>query len=375
LLASEGRAIDNRGILHERCCNPSHSEPGRVDAVVEAAHAGHAVPFGHNMIRTPPEIDAPDSTWNRLAARTLQGDPFCCRSEWPLSIQQAFFPKRPLHLRESGSGFLALAERRYRGLGPTLEPLDSLWLFGSPLIGPGAPDLLEAFLAERASQGLSANLVLSGVLPDQPLRERILRSFHARYEIYRARTVVVCSASLEGGLEGFLARRSALFRKRLRQAARRAGERGLRFERVSARSPSQSDATFRRMLAVERTSWKGLEDNGITDPQSTRFYRALSRRLTVAAAGRVVFACVDGRDVGFIFGGVADGVYRGQQFSYADDWHEASIGNLLQQEQIRWLEEDGILRYDMGPMMDYKRHWTEREITMHVLLLRPKSRR
>jgi CelD/BcsL family acetyltransferase involved in cellulose biosynthesis len=129
------------------------------------------------------------------------------------------------------------------------------------------------------------------------------------------------------------------------------------------------------MLAVERTSWKGLEDNGITDPQSTRFYRALSRRLTVAAAGRVVFACVDGRDVGFIFGGVADGVYRGQQFSYADDWHEASIGNLLQQEQIRWLEEDGILRYDMGPMMDYKRHWTEREITMHVLLLRPKSRR
>ncbi len=325
------------------------------------------------MIRTASEIDCPDSTWNRLAARTLQGDPFCCRSEWPLSIQQAFFPKRRLHLRESASGFLALAERPYPGLGPTLEPLDSLWLFGSPLLGPGAPDLLEAFLAERASQGLAANLVLSGVLPDQPLRERILRSFHARYEIYRARTVGVCSASLEGGLEGFLGRRSALFRKRLRQAARRAGDRGLRFERVQARTPARSDAAFRRMLAVERTSWKGLEENGITDPRSTRFYRALSRRLAVAGAGRTIFACVDERDVGFIFGGVADGVYRGQQFSYAEDWHDASIGNLLQQEQIRWLEEDGILRYDMGPVMDYKRHWTEQKTAMHVLLLRPKA--
>lgn len=324
------------------------------------------------MIRSPGELDHADSTWNRAARRTVQGDPFCCRTEWQLSIQQAFFPKRRLHLRESASGLLALAERRHPGLGPTLEPLDSLWLFGSPLLGPGAPDLLEAFLAERASQGLSANLVLSGVLPDQPLRERILRSFHARYEIYRARTVGVCGASLEGGLEGFLSRRSALFRKRLRQATRRAAARGLRFERVQPGDRTESDAAFRRMLAIERTSWKGLDDRGITDARSTRFYRALARRLADTGAGRMIFARSDERDVGFIFGGVADGVYRGQQFSYAEDWHAASIGNLLQQEQIRWLEEDGILRYDMGPVMEYKQHWTEHRITMHVLLLRPK---
>ncbi len=327
------------------------------------------------MILSLADLDDPDSIWNRAAAQSHQGDPFSCRTEWQLSIQQTYFPKRRLHLRANDSGFLALAERRHPGLGPTLEPLDSLWLFASPLLGPGALELLEDLLDERAIAGRPANLVLSGVLPDVPLKTQILRSFHDRFEIFRARTTSVCSASLEGGLEGFLGRRSALFRKRLRQADRRASERGLRFERIRPGDRAESDAAFRRMLAVERTSWKGLADCGITEIGSSRFYRALARRLAVSGAGRVIFARDGERDVGFIFGGIAADVYRGQQFSYAEDWHPASIGNLLQREQIRWLEEDGIARYDMGPVMDYKSHWTEQRTSMQVLLLRPKPKR
>ena len=325
------------------------------------------------MIRSAPEFDRLDSPWNRAAERSSQGDPFCCRTEWQLSIQEAFFPSRQLHLRESSSGLLALAERSYPGLGPTLEPLDSLWLFGSPLLGPGAADLLEAFLAERASQGRSSNLVVSGLLPEDPLRDRILRSFHARYDIYRAKTVEVCSASLAGGLEGFLARRSPLFRKRLRQAARRAESRGLGFERISLRSAAEAHETFERMLAVERTSWKGIDHCGMTETESSRFYRALAQRLAASGTGRVIFARADERDVGFVFGGLAGAVYRGQQFSYAEEWRASSIGNLLQQEQLRWLEEEVVLRYDMGPLMDYKCHWAEIRTPMEVLLLRPKS--
>jgi len=325
------------------------------------------------MICSAPDFDQPDSSWNREAERSGQGDPFCCRTEWQLSIQEAFFPRRRLHLRESASGVLALAERKYPGLGPTLEPIDCLWLFGCPLLGEGATDLLEALLAERASQGQRSNLIVSGVLPGEPLRDQILRSFHARYDIYRAKTVVVRSASLEGGLDGFLGRRSAVFRKRLRQAARRAESRGLVFERVVARNAAESDACFDRMLAVEKTSWKGIDRCGMSETESSRFYKALSRRLAVSGAGRAIFARVDERDVGFIFGGLAGPVYRGQQFSYDDAWSAASLGNLLQQEQLRWLEEEGILRYDMGPEMEYKHHWTEIRTAMQVLLLRPKS--
>jgi CelD/BcsL family acetyltransferase involved in cellulose biosynthesis len=331
------------------------------------------VPYGSTMIRSAADLDHPDSAWNRAAARSPQGDLFCCRTEWQLSVQEVFFPKRRLHLRESGAAVLALAERDYPGLGATLEPLDSLWLFGSSLLGPGAADLLEAFLGERAAAGRSANLLLSGVLPDDPLRERILRSFNRRFDLYRAKTVGVCSASLDGGLDGFLARRSPLFRKRLRQAARRGTEKGVRFERVELRSEAEADAAFRRMLAVERTSWKGIGHCGMTEKGSSRFYRALARRLALSGTGRAIFACAEERDVGFIFGGLAQHCYRGQQFSYAEDWSHESIGSLLQQEQIRWLEEEGIVRYDMGPVMDYKHHWTEIQIGMEVLLLRPKA--
>lgn len=91
----------------------------------------------------------------------------------------------------------------------------------------------------------------------------------------------------------------------------------------------------------------------------------------MSGSGRVMFARHEGRDIGFIFGALFGNVYRGQQFSYADDWKGASIGNLLQLEQIRWLCEEGAIRYDMGPQMGYKRHWTERRTLITTLALRP----
>jgi hypothetical protein len=44
---------------------------------------------------------------------------------------------------------------------------------------------------------------------------------------------------------------------------------------------------------------------------------------------RVVLATRDGEDVGFIFGGMIDAIYRGQQFSFADACRDLSLGNLL----------------------------------------------
>lgn len=192
------------------------------------------------------------------------------------------------------------------------------------------------------------------------------------YEIYRIKTVNVCSASLDGGLDGFLSRRSRLLRRRLRQATRRARDAGVEYERSTPQSPAEAAAAFERMLGVERTSWKGLERRGMDDRYSRLFYSAMMRRLAVSSSGRVIFARAGERDVGFIFGGLAGTIYRGQQFSYADDWAPFSIGNLLQQEQIAWLAEDNVVTYDMGPLMDYKHHWTETRIGMEVLLLRPR---
>lgn len=320
------------------------------------------------------ELDQPDSFWNQAASASEQGDPFCCRTEWQLSLQETYFPRRRLVLRRNATSLLALAERRYPDLGPILEPLDSLWMFGSPLLGPEALDLLESLLAERRMAGEPATTLITGVLPGSGLREALRQRMRSGFDLFRVGTIQVVCASLEGGLDGFLARRSRVFRKRLRQATQLAAARGLVFERLAPRTASESDAAFARMLAVERTSWKGLAGRGIEEPTSSAFYAAMARRLAVAGTGRVIFARLAERDVGYIFGGLAGRVYRGQQFSYADDLAPWSIGNLLQQEQIRWLVEDGVERYDLGPWMAYKDHWTERPVGMEALLLRPKAR-
>ena len=110
----------------------------------------------------------------------------------------------------------------------------------------------------------------------------------------------------------------------------------------------------------------------MAEPPSLQFYKAMLRRMAIAGTARVMFARDgEGRDIGFIFGGLAGTTYRGQQFSFVEQWRSASIGNLLQIEQIGWLCEEGVRRYDMGPEMRYKHHWTERQTAMSTWLLRP----
>lgn len=307
------------------------------------------------------EVDRPDSDWNLLAAQSTPADPFCCRTEWQLSFHEAFAPRRRLHLIAAGDSMIAFA-----GFEHGLEPVESHWHFACPLLGPHAVELLAAF----ASRQRVPNVVLGGLLTGSPLLEDVTARMRARYDIHRLATETMVCASLEGGFDGYLARRSPRWRRNLRQAARRAQLRGVGFERCVPRAPEQVAAVYERMLAVERGSWKGIGSCGMAEPPSRLFYAAMLRRLAQSAGGRVMFARHQGRDIGFIFGGLAGSTYRGQQFSYVDDWHAFSIGNLLQVEQIRWLCEDGVVRYDMGPNMPYKRHWTELAVPIEVWLLR-----
>lgn len=319
------------------------------------------------------ELDRPDSVLNRAAAQTVQADPFCCRTEWQFSFHEAFHPQQPLHFREGGGSVVAFAKARHPRIGPLLQPVESHWCFGSPLLGPDAIDLLDSLLREEAMRDRPA-VLLSGLVPGSALPRRVAGRFRSRYEIVHLKPETLCSASLEGGPDAFLSRRSAQLRKRLRQAERRATERGVSFERCVPRSVAEADAAYARMLRVERASWKGIGRCGMAEPPALEFYRQMLRRLSRSASGRVMFARCDEKDIGFILGGLAGARYRGQQFSFAEDWRPWSIGNLLQLQQIRWLCEEGVARYDMGPLMDYKVHWTELRQRIEARLLRPRSR-
>lgn len=325
-----------------------------------------------SAMRTREQFDVADGAMDRAAAQTQHGDPLCCRTEWQLSYLDAFLPKR-VHcvFRERHGSVLAFCQGALSGGRPVLVPIDHSWKYGSPLLGGGAVAMLADLLREPVFCVVAPSVLLTGLTSGSTRHSELQREFARTHAFERDGSVLQCSASLDGGYEGWLSRRSGHFRRRLRAAERNAVASGVVFERCVPRDGREARSVFARMLAIELQSWKGIGECGMEQPESRVFYSRMLERLSRIGAGRVVFAVHDGVDIGFVFGGMVNGIYRGQQFSYVESWKSASIGNLLQQEQLRWLGEEGAHRYDMGPMMDYKAHWTEERVRMESWWLAP----
>ena len=321
---------------------------------------------------SPHRFDQPNSTWNTAVETGKHGDPFCCRTEWQLAFHEAFAPNRDLCITQQEGSLNAFALRRTKNSGTLFEPIESSWMFGCPLLGPNAIPMLSELLDSHPT----ASVLLSGMDIDDSRTEQILHTFGYRYEIAHVDATTACRASLDGGLDGYLSRRSAKHRRGMRNASRRIRESGVSFERHAPSTQAEADAVYARIIAIEERSWKGIGKCGMNKPPSLQFYLGMLRRMATSACGRVMFARHNDTDVGFIFGGLCGpnakgNTYRGQQFSFADDWRRASLGNVLQFEQLSWLCEEQVARYDMGPVMDYKHHWTEIKARIDAIAMRP----
>lgn len=305
--------------------------------------------------------------WTRTALSTRQVDPFCCTPPWQLSFHHAFAPERALLIRESSGNLLLFAEKVLAPDNILLTPIEQNWLFGCPLLGKQAVELLADTLVEiqHHYSPYFPRIVISGIRPGGVLAKRLIHTFSRDFRLFQLidTTSTQCSASLANGVDGYLSRRSARQRKKLRSVERAATDCGIWFERASPTTPEAAAETFSRILAVEQTSWKGIELCGMDQEPAASFYNTMTTRLAATTQAYTIFAKHESEDIGYIFGGLAGKIYRGQQFSYSEQWRDHSIGNLLQLEKIRWLSEQGCKRYDMGPIsgpkMDYKRHWTE----------------
>jgi len=324
----------------------------------------------------PQHWDTADSNWNRAVADSNVVDPFCCRTDWQLSFHQAFAPQREVYISQSAGSVVAFAQTATAYQRKLYTPLEALWLYGSPMLGAHGVELLEQVIRDLSRHDQSAQgpplFLVSGFQIGGPVQAELVQRFERRFQLLLCNQEILCSASLAGGLEGYLTRRSASHRRGLKKQSNRARSLGIGFARHRPLDVQQADQLFARMIEVEKKSWKGIRQCGMAEQPSALFYQTMLHRLALAGAARIMFARHAGEDIGFIFGGVFDGIYRGQQFSYVDHWQRHSIGNLLQIEQIRWLCEEHAVRYDMGPMMDYKQHWTEHRDRIAAWYLAPR---
>ena len=323
----------------------------------------------------PNSLPEHQAAWEKAAISTNQADPFCCTPTWQMAFHDAFSPKRRLLIAAHSNSLVAFAEHISPEGKAYLTPIEPHWFFGCPLLGKNAVEMFDAMMEEieRLYAPAFPPIIISGIRPGGILSRRLIKTFADRFDLYLHSSGVQCAASLAGGVDGYLSRRSANHRKKLRRQLRRASEAGVYFERVAPTSFEGAEKTYARVIAVELKSWKGIGKCGMAETPAKKFYDSMLKRLASAHDGRIVFARYEDKDIGFIFGGMAGRIYRGQQFSYAEEWKHCSIGNLMQMEQIKWLCEEGARRYDMGPLvgpkMGYKSHWTEKRSKFQTWIL------
>jgi len=317
----------------------------------------------------PIDIAAIADDFDREVAATPAIDRFCSSSAWILAAASALMPPRAAFSFAGTSGYFAAMRGLHPAGFPYIEPLELAWGLAAPLIGRDPAALAAEVVTALAARRDWQLAIFAGLTADGPQRRALDRVLPPRWERRRGTPTVRHVASLDGGVDGFLARRSRELRKSLRKAMRAATEAGVVFESVRGESAADAAALYARIQQIEAASWKARDGVGISSGPMRLFYQLMLPRLCEQGQQRTLFARLADRDVGYIFGAVFEGEYRGLQFSYDDDYAELGIGGLLQYHQVLELCADGVGRYDLGTEMDYKRRWAEDVMTTEMLVL------
>ena len=312
------------------------------------------------------ELEAHADVWDAAVARDAAVDPFCTGSAWQLSFHDAFEPERVLFFERAGDDVVVLAQKEGGALGPLLEPLEDMWGFGSPLVGPGAGALLASALLRRPCA-----VLLLGLPMDRARLAPLAEALSGRFAARALRPTTRRVASLVDGVDGWLSRRSAQFRRNLRAAARRVAEAEIRWRYVRAPEPDALAPLYDEILEVERRTWKSAAGNAADRPPMRTFYASLWPRLAGRGELRVLVAERAGRAVGYCHGAARADHFRGLQVSFDDACRDLGLGNVLQLEMIRRLVDEGVGHYDLGAQSAYKDRWAEPGLTTFGLLLQP----
>lgn len=320
------------------------------------------------MIRVGKDELARDAAaFDRAVAVTPEIDRFCSASAWVLAADAALMGPRTPWIWRSDAGWIATAKADRPG-GRYLEPLELAWGLACPIVGADPVALVDALLRVASADPDWDALLLAGIAADGGHAWALRRGLRPGWRLGRGPSTARYVASLDGGVDGFLGRRSRNFRKALRADQRAAAARGVHFEEVAV-TPETAEACLARILAIEALSWKGRSGAGIDQGAMRAFYEHMLPPLAERDAARLHIARVDERDAAFILGGVFAGEYRGLQFSYDAELRSLGLGNLGQLRQIERLVDEGVHTYDLGTAMEYKERWAEIVVETSLLVV------
>jgi hypothetical protein len=315
------------------------------------------------------DLDADADAFDEAVLATPGIDRFCSSSAWVVSAAEALMPERRPFVHRGATGYLAAAISNHPSGLVCVEPLELAWGLASPLVGGDAPSIAAETAELLAITPGWRIALIAGIVADTPMAIALDRALPPHWDRRRGQPTVRHVASLDGGFDGFLARRSRELRKSLRKASRRAAERGVELVAVDARSEDAARALFDRVLAIEATSWKALEGVGLSDEAFAEFYRRMAIRLARRGRLRTVIARIGDRDIAYVLGAVFGGEYRGLQFSYDAAHGDLSLGSLCQLRQIELLCAEQITAYDLGTDMHYKRRWAEKQVETELIVV------
>ena len=318
------------------------------------------------MERIEPEDLHREADAIEAAALATEGvDRFCSGPDWGAAGHQAWDPALIPQIWRGAGGYAAFLEETF-GDRTVLTPFDRMWGYSCPLIS-GDPATLAREFSEWAREPSAAwdLIFISGLHEASALWTQVVHALYPHFTLSLGLTQHRWCAALQGGIDGYLGRRSAKMRRELLRQERRAAEEGVQFER-GAGSPG---GIYERILAVEDRSWKADEETGLHIDEMRDFYRVLIPRLHARDRLRVLFARIGDIDVGYILGGVAGDLYRGLQFSFDNAYRPLGLGNVLQLKELRSLCEEHYATYDLGIDIAYKARWADERVDTETLVV------
>ncbi len=295
---------------------------------------------------------------------------YCSGPDWGRAAATTLHEESNTLIVTEDEHWVILAQHQHTELGLITHPLEAAWGFTCPMQGADNQRSVELLhQALRSEQWKWNAACLSGLSDD--MANIIVDKLETDHRVVVHPGIAFQRASLSGGIEGYLSRRSARFRKNITGAQDSVKAAGIEYAFIEP-SLDNIQEVWQRICSVETSSWKWA--NGESVLQNSSYFSFYQQLLTLACARNALhvgFAHLGPKDVAYIVGGVLGMEYRGFQMSFDNRLQSLGLGNAMQMAMIEHLSSRSVCTYDLGMDIQYKSRWADEKIQLQTAFVFP----